>query len=163
MGTGPDKVLASAGLDGAALSDLENRIPHVAMARLLRECAMRTGCRHFGLLAGQARHRPQGDRCIGRSKPINRRQREGLEQFVFIKRYEEMRQKSAELLGFLSSLCELKSGSQNYLDQVNPSTRKCPDTEYTGEHRVSLGQGFALRRPVVTGNFTTWSLCWRKF
>jgi hypothetical protein len=53
MGADPDKVLVSVGLDPTALSDLENRIPHVAMARLLRECVVRTGCPHFALMAGQ--------------------------------------------------------------------------------------------------------------
>jgi AraC-like DNA-binding protein len=53
MGYDPAKVLTGAGLDAAALSDPENRIPHFAMGRLLRECEARTGCPHFGLLAGQ--------------------------------------------------------------------------------------------------------------
>jgi hypothetical protein len=53
MGIEPAGVLSAAGLNGAALGAVENRIPYVAMGKLLNECATRTGCPHFGLLAGQ--------------------------------------------------------------------------------------------------------------
>jgi hypothetical protein len=53
MQVDPAEVLAGLGLDGAALDDMENRIPYVATGRLLNECAARTGCPHFGLLVGQ--------------------------------------------------------------------------------------------------------------
>ena len=49
----PSKVLASAGLALTALDNMENQIPYVAMGQLFRECVMKTGCPHFGLLAGQ--------------------------------------------------------------------------------------------------------------
>jgi AraC-type transcriptional regulator len=39
-----------------ALDSLENRIPFVAMGRLLHECAVHTGCQHFALLVGQRTH-----------------------------------------------------------------------------------------------------------
>jgi len=53
LGADPDQVLASAGLDAAALNDVENWIPYVAMGRLLRVCALMTRCSHFALLVGQ--------------------------------------------------------------------------------------------------------------
>jgi len=52
LGADPTKVLASVGLDADALDHLENRIPYVAVGRLLHECVFRTGCRHFALLLG---------------------------------------------------------------------------------------------------------------
>ena len=53
LGVDPDQVLASVGLDSAALNDVEKWIPYVAMGRLLRECAVITRCSHFALLVGQ--------------------------------------------------------------------------------------------------------------
>lgn len=53
LGTDPAQVVASAGLDPDALDTLENRIPFVAMGRLLHSCAVKTGCQHFALLVGQ--------------------------------------------------------------------------------------------------------------
>lgn len=53
LGTDPTEVLASVGLDADALDSLENRIPFVAVGRLLHECAVKTRCQHFALLAGQ--------------------------------------------------------------------------------------------------------------
>ncbi|MGD0076514.1 MAG: AraC family transcriptional regulator [Candidatus Binataceae bacterium] len=47
------EVLASVGLDADALDSLENRISFVAVGRLLHECAVKTRCQHFALLAGQ--------------------------------------------------------------------------------------------------------------
>jgi AraC-like DNA-binding protein len=49
----PSRVLANAGLEVTALDSMENQIPYVAMGRLLHDCAVKTGCPHFGLLAGQ--------------------------------------------------------------------------------------------------------------
>jgi hypothetical protein len=53
LGTDPAEVAASAGLDPDALDTVENRIPFVAMGRLLHYCAVKTGCQHFALLVGQ--------------------------------------------------------------------------------------------------------------
>lgn len=53
LGIDPAEIVAKAGLDVDGLDSIENRIPFVAMGRLLHECAVRTGCRHFGLLVGQ--------------------------------------------------------------------------------------------------------------
>ncbi len=53
LGVEPADVLREAGLDAAALGTPENRIPYVTMGKLLQCCAVRTGCPHFGLLAGQ--------------------------------------------------------------------------------------------------------------
>ena len=53
LGTDPAEVAASAGLDPDGLDTLENRIPFVAMGRLLHYCAVKTGCQHFALLVGQ--------------------------------------------------------------------------------------------------------------
>jgi hypothetical protein len=53
MGVDSAEVLSAGGLNAAALSAVENRIPYVAMGKLLHECAARTGRPHFGLLAGQ--------------------------------------------------------------------------------------------------------------
>jgi AraC-like DNA-binding protein len=49
----PAVVLAHAGLDAAALNDVDNRIPYRAMGRLLHQCVAETECPHFTLLAGQ--------------------------------------------------------------------------------------------------------------
>ncbi len=53
LGEDPAEVIASAGLPAGVLDDDENRIPYAAVGRLLRGCVARTGCPHFGLLAGQ--------------------------------------------------------------------------------------------------------------
>jgi Arabinose-binding domain of AraC transcription regulator, N-term len=53
MSVDPTEVLSAAGFNAAALSAVENRIPYVAIGKLLHECAATTGCPHFGLLAGQ--------------------------------------------------------------------------------------------------------------
>jgi len=53
LGADPVEVLAGLGLDATVLDDQESRIPYVALGRLLQECALGTGCPHFGLLAGQ--------------------------------------------------------------------------------------------------------------
>ena len=53
LGTDPAEVVASAGLDPDALDTLENRIPFVAMGRLLHSGAVKTECQHFALLVGQ--------------------------------------------------------------------------------------------------------------
>jgi AraC-like DNA-binding protein len=56
FGVDPATVLAAAGLEPAALDRPSNRIPYAGFARLLQEAAARTGCAHFGLLAGGAWH-----------------------------------------------------------------------------------------------------------
>lgn len=53
LGRDPDQLLLGAGLDAAALSDPENRLPYAAIVHLLGLAAERTGCGHFGLLAGR--------------------------------------------------------------------------------------------------------------
>src|SRR5579875_3225885 len=53
LGVEPAEVLRDAGLGAVALGAMENRIPYVAMGKLLQCCAVRTGRPHFGLLAGQ--------------------------------------------------------------------------------------------------------------
>jgi AraC-like DNA-binding protein len=53
LGSDPAAAAASAGLDPDALDTLENRIPFVAIGRLLHDCAAKTGCPHFALLVGQ--------------------------------------------------------------------------------------------------------------
>jgi AraC-like DNA-binding protein len=53
LGIDPAEVLAGAGLDTDALESLENRIPYVAVGRLMHECVVKTGCGHFALLVGQ--------------------------------------------------------------------------------------------------------------
>ena len=53
LGTDPAAAAASAGLDPDVLDTLDNRIPFVAMGRLLHDCAVKTGCPHFALLVGQ--------------------------------------------------------------------------------------------------------------
>jgi AraC-like DNA-binding protein len=49
----PIVILPRAGLETSALDHVENRIPYVSMGRLFHECALATGCPHFGLLAYQ--------------------------------------------------------------------------------------------------------------
>jgi AraC-like DNA-binding protein len=56
LGTDPLEVIASVGLDSDGLDTLENRIPFVAMGRLLHACAVKTGRPHFALLLGQRTH-----------------------------------------------------------------------------------------------------------
>jgi AraC-like DNA-binding protein len=53
LGSDPADIAASVGLDADGLDTLENRIPFVAVGRLLHDCAVKTGCRHFALLVGQ--------------------------------------------------------------------------------------------------------------
>ena len=53
LGAEPSEVLANAGLDMAALNDVDNWIPFVTVGKLLRECGVRTECGHFALLIGQ--------------------------------------------------------------------------------------------------------------
>jgi AraC-like DNA-binding protein len=53
MGVDPTVILRRAGVETSALDDVENRIPYGSMGRLFHECALATGCPHFGLLAYQ--------------------------------------------------------------------------------------------------------------
>jgi AraC-like DNA-binding protein len=53
MGGDPTVILPRAGLETSALDHVETRIPYVSMGRLFHECALATGCPHFGFLAYQ--------------------------------------------------------------------------------------------------------------
>jgi AraC-like DNA-binding protein len=53
MSVDPTAVLMRAGLETSALDHVENRIPYVSMGGLFHECALATGCPHFGLVAAQ--------------------------------------------------------------------------------------------------------------
>jgi hypothetical protein len=53
MGVDPTVILPRAGVETSALDDVETRIPYASMGRLFHECALATGCSHFGLLAYQ--------------------------------------------------------------------------------------------------------------
>lgn len=53
FGIDPVEVLTSAGLAADALASAESRVPYAALGKLLGECAARTRCAHFGLLAGR--------------------------------------------------------------------------------------------------------------
>jgi len=53
LGANPAEILDSVGLDVDALEGVENRVPFVAVGRLLHQCAVKTGCQHFALLLGQ--------------------------------------------------------------------------------------------------------------
>jgi AraC-like DNA-binding protein len=52
LGGDPDSIFEAAGLDPRALADPTNRIPYQPLLRVLNDAADRTGCPHFGLLAG---------------------------------------------------------------------------------------------------------------
>jgi AraC-like DNA-binding protein len=54
LGGDPEAILASAGLVPGAYDDPEGHVPYRAVGRTLSEAAARTGCAHFGLLAGRA-------------------------------------------------------------------------------------------------------------
>lgn len=53
LGADPASILARVGLAPDALDDCNARIPYAACGAMLREAAERTGCAHFGLLAGR--------------------------------------------------------------------------------------------------------------
>ena len=53
MGVDPTVILPRAGVETSALDHVENLIPYVSLGRLFHECALATGCPHFGLLAYQ--------------------------------------------------------------------------------------------------------------
>jgi AraC-like DNA-binding protein len=53
MGGDPTVILPRAGLETSALDHVENRIRYVSLGGLFHECALATGCPHFGLLAYQ--------------------------------------------------------------------------------------------------------------
>ena len=53
LGVDPAEIMADAGLDLNLFDDPENTIPFAALGRLLKWCATRTRCPHFGLLLGQ--------------------------------------------------------------------------------------------------------------
>src|SRR5512147_973850 len=53
LGANPEEVLAEVGYDLKLFADPDRRIPVAARNRLVSHCATRTGCPHFGLLAGQ--------------------------------------------------------------------------------------------------------------
>jgi AraC-like DNA-binding protein len=53
LGADPVKVITESGLDPAVFASPDNRITFAARGRLLRQCAVSTGCAHFGLLVGQ--------------------------------------------------------------------------------------------------------------
>jgi AraC-like DNA-binding protein len=53
IGGDPIVILPRAGLEMSALDHVENRIPYASMGRLFHECALATGCPHFGFLTYQ--------------------------------------------------------------------------------------------------------------
>lgn len=53
LGAAPADVISGAGLDTNGLDSLENRLPFIAIGRLLHACAVATACPHFALLLGQ--------------------------------------------------------------------------------------------------------------
>jgi AraC-like DNA-binding protein len=53
QGIDPEGVMSEAGLDLILFDDPENVVSFVSAGRLLKVCAERSGCPHFGLLAGQ--------------------------------------------------------------------------------------------------------------
>jgi len=53
LGADPSPIFAEAGVAYGALADPSGRIAWGALARLLHTAALRTGCRHFGLLVGR--------------------------------------------------------------------------------------------------------------
>ena len=53
LGGDPDAIFKAAGLDPRALAEPTNRIPYQPLLRVLNDAAVRTGCPHFGLLAGR--------------------------------------------------------------------------------------------------------------
>jgi AraC-like DNA-binding protein len=52
FGIAPSAVLARVGLAADALAEREGQIPYALAGALLRECALASGCDHFGLTAG---------------------------------------------------------------------------------------------------------------
>ena len=54
LGADPAAIAAEAGFDLEVFDDPDNIISYAARGRLVRLCAVRTGCEHFGLLLGQA-------------------------------------------------------------------------------------------------------------
>ena len=81
LGVDPAVVLAEAGVAPGTLDDANGRIAYADFARLLAAAAARTGCPHFGLLAGGAWHLSHlgatGD-LIRHAPTVG----EGLEEFV---------------------------------------------------------------------------------
>ena len=53
LGVDVGRVFAAAGVDPNDLRDPGATIPYAAMGRLLKQCVARSGCPHFGLLAGE--------------------------------------------------------------------------------------------------------------
>jgi AraC-like DNA-binding protein len=53
LGANPEEVLGEIGYDLKLFDNPENRISLKAHHHIVRHCVMRTGCPHFGLLAGQ--------------------------------------------------------------------------------------------------------------
>jgi len=56
LGADPAPIIAGAGLRPEAFDQPSNRVPFAALTQLLSEAAARTGCAHFGLLAGRTWH-----------------------------------------------------------------------------------------------------------
>src|SRR5215470_13959690 len=56
LGFNPGDVISGLGVEIDALHSVEYRIPFAAVGRRLNECAVKTGCPHFGLLLGQRAH-----------------------------------------------------------------------------------------------------------
>lgn len=56
LGADPAPIMARAGLSHDALDLPSNRVPFAALTQFLSEAAARTGCPHFGLLAGRTFH-----------------------------------------------------------------------------------------------------------
>jgi len=52
LGVDPDEVMWELGIEPELFSDPGNLITYTARDRLLRQCVVRTGCQHFGLLVG---------------------------------------------------------------------------------------------------------------
>jgi len=61
LGVDPAEIVGDVGLDLPLFDDPEHLISFAAVGRLLKECAVRTQCPHFGLLIGQR----SGPDCLG--------------------------------------------------------------------------------------------------
>jgi AraC-like DNA-binding protein len=119
MGGDPIVILPRAGLEPSALDDVENRIPYVSMGRLFHECALATGCPHFGFLTYQ-RVRLSHLGLPGELMRYSATLRTGLQRFIVYQHLNNQGMASflLEVQSIASLGCAVFQNGAEFVDQI---------------------------------------------
>jgi len=157
MGVDPTVILPRAGVGTSALGHVENRIPYVSMGRLFHECALATGCFHFGLLAYQ-RVRLSHLGIPGELMRYSATLRAGLQKFV---EYQHLNNQGMatfllEDQGIASLGCAVFQSGAEFVDQIYDAFLAVACNvmrELWGSRWAAEEVQFARTRPVDVGAY----------